>query len=140
MSAVRSHVCYRVPYADTDQMGVVYYAQYLVYFERARTELLRQLGFPYRELEAKGFALPVVDAHVSYRGAARYDDELDLSGWLSWARPVRIRVDCEVACAGDVLVRGYTEHACVSLATRKPVRMPPELACIFQTALADASP
>ena len=68
---------YRVPYADTDQMGVVYYGNYLTLFERARNELMRGSGFTYARMETEGGAmLPVVEAHVDYHAPARYDDLL----------------------------------------------------------------
>lgn len=128
MSTPEAHVRYRVPYADTDQMRVVYYANYLVYFEMARNELLRVIGLPYREIEASGYALPVLEAHVDYRSAARYDDELDIRGWVGWIKPVRVRVDCAVSCGGAVLAEGYTVHAFVDLSTLKPARMPAGIA------------
>src|SRR5262245_28192662 len=68
----------RVRYADTDQMGVVYYANYLVWFEVARTEWLREGGWSYREMEADGISLPVIEAHCEYRQPARYDDEIEI--------------------------------------------------------------
>lgn len=132
MSAVRAHVHYRVPYADTDQMRVVYYANYLVYFEMARNELLRIIGLPYREIEDRGYAFPVLEAHVDYRNAARYDDELDICGWVGWVKPVRIRVDCAVSCGRTVLAEGYTVHAFVDLATLKPARMPADIAACLR--------
>ena len=66
---------YRVPYADTDQMGVVYYGNYLTIFERARNELMRACGYTYRECEAEGWMLPVTHAEVDYKRPARYDDK-----------------------------------------------------------------
>jgi len=139
MSSVKAQVRYRVPYADTDQMRVVYYGNYLVYFEMARNELLRVMGLPYREIEARGFALPVLEAHVTYRSAARYDDELDLSGWVGWVKPVRLRVDCAVHSGGTLLAEGHTVHACVDLATLKPARLPEDLARRLQAAMPAAS-
>jgi len=125
---LESTILYRVPYADTDQMGVVYYANYLVYFERLRNRLLRELGIPYRELEEMGYALPVIEAHVEYRGGARYDDELVIAGQATQGRGARLRVDCEVRRGEAVLARGYTIHACVRLATGRPVKIPAPLA------------
>ena len=66
----------RVRYAETDQMGVVYYANYLVWFEVGRTDWLRATGWTYRAMEQDGVSLPVIEAHAEYRRAARYDDEL----------------------------------------------------------------
>ena len=68
----------RVPYAHTDQMAMVYYANYFVYFEMARSELLREAGVAYPEMEKRGVLLPVVAAHCEYRKAARYDDLLSI--------------------------------------------------------------
>ena len=68
----------RVRYADTDQMGVVYYANYLVWFEVGRTEWLRDAGWNYRDMEEAGISLPVIEAHCEYRQSARYDDEIEI--------------------------------------------------------------
>lgn len=124
----RAHQSYRVPYAETDQMGVVYYANYLIYFERARTQLLSDLGLPYRDLEKRGLALPVVEAHVEYKKPAEYDDVLDLYGRLAWAEGVRLRVECEVFCEDVLLARGHTIHACLDRHSRRIIRVPPEIA------------
>ncbi len=123
-----STIQYRVPYADTDRMGVVYYANYLVYFERLRTQLMEDLGLPYPELEQRGFAMPVVEAHLVYRAGARYDDRLEVRGRLAWIKRARLRVDCEVWRGDRLLAEGYTVHACIDIATGRPVRMPRELA------------
>ena len=119
---------YRVPYADTDAMGYVYYGRYLTWFERGRNELLRSAGLPYAEMEREGFMLPVVEAHVDYRLPARYDDEVRIATWLDELRGVRCRVRCAVLRGGETLASGWTVHACVSAATRRPVRFPPRLA------------
>ncbi len=127
-----SLLTYRVPYADTDQMGVVYYANYLVFFERARTELLRHAGLPYSELESMGYAMPVLEAAVSYRNAAFYDDLLDVRGEIAWVKPVRLRVDCEVWRDDTLLARGHTVHAFVDGTTLKPTRMPADIARVLR--------
>jgi len=75
----------RVRYAETDQMAVVYYANYFVWFEVGRTDLLRQSGWSYRELEAEGIGLPVIEAHCEYRQPARYDDELEVHSQGGWS-------------------------------------------------------
>ena len=87
---------YRVPYADTDQMKVVYYANYLVYFERLRNELLRDTGYTYYKMEEDGLALPVIEAVCNYKSSARYDDLLTISGWVSEIKGVRVTIQCEV--------------------------------------------
>lgn len=115
---------YRVPYADTDQMGVVYYANYLVYFERMRTELLRGAEFSYKEMEESGIMLPVIEAVCKYKRAASYDDILDFSGWLEEVKGAKVKICCEVSKDGVLLAHGYTVHACVDRDTRRPVRPP----------------
>ena len=115
----------RVRYAETDQMGVVYYANYLVWFEIGRTEWLRVKGWTYREMEAEGLALPVIEAHCEYRLGARYDDELEIRTTGRLVSPVRLAFDYEIVRCGDaaVLAAGHTVHATLDRAGR-PVRIP----------------
>ncbi|MCL1857358.1 MAG: acyl-CoA thioesterase [Kiritimatiellaeota bacterium] len=108
-------------------MGVVYHANYLVYFERCRNELMRHRGYTYREMEALGLALPVIEAHVQYKSPAKYDDLLDLRGFIAHAQGFRIRIDVHVFRDDELLVTGHTLHCCVNLATLRPVRLPPDL-------------
>lgn len=119
-----TRVTYRVPYADTDQMGVIYYANYLVYFERARNETLREHHGSYRDFEALGFLLPVVECHCRYHAPGHYDDLLDLSGWFEPLSPVRIAAHCEVRRGDALLASGHTVHVCLDARSRKPVRLP----------------
>lgn len=120
---------YRVPYADTDQMGVVYYGNYLTLFERARNELMRSIGYTYKECEAEGWALPVTHAEVDYRRPARYDDLLEVSATVSSQKGVRIEISCEVRRKGEqeLLVSGFTRHAFVSTSTFRPIPPPERL-------------
>jgi len=103
----------RVPYAHTDQMGFVYYANYLVYFEMARAEMLREVCLPYGELEKQGLFLPVVEAHCEYKTPAHFDDQLEI---LSQCRikGARLNVEYKVSRAEELIATGYTVHACVS--------------------------
>lgn len=112
---------YRVPYADTDQMGIVYYANYLVLFERARNEMLRGKGITYCELEEMGVVLPVVEAHLNYHAPARYDDELELCAACTEYKGPRLKISCQIRKDGRVLVEGYTVHAFVDK-TMRPIR------------------
>ncbi len=118
---------YRVPYADTDQMGVVYYGNYLTIFERARNELMRSTGYTYRRCEEEGFMLPVVHAELDYRRPARYDDLLEVTAWVSAQKGVRLEISCEVRRKGEseTLVSGLTRHCFVSTETFRPVAPPP---------------
>jgi acyl-CoA thioester hydrolase len=118
---------YRVPYADTDQMQIVYYGNYLTYFERSRNELLRSMGFSYKELEASGYALPVKEAHVNYCAPATYDDLLEITGWCESFTGVRLKICCEVRRDGQLLAHGYTIHANCDIRTMRPKRPPQEM-------------
>lgn len=115
----------RVRYADTDQMGVAYYANYLVWFEVARTEWLREAGWSYREMEAAGFSLPVVEAHCEYHRPTRYDDEIEIRTRAAALSPVRIRFDYEAMAPGHPApaAAGHTVHASLGAGGR-PRRLP----------------
>jgi acyl-CoA thioester hydrolase len=102
-------------------------ATYLSYFEVGRVEWLRATGHSYREMENKGRGLVVVEALLHYRRPAFFDDELTLRTELAELGRVSLRFDYEVFRDGEVLATGHTRHACVDLATGKPVRMPEEL-------------
>ncbi len=117
---------YRVPYADTDMMGVVYYANYLALFERARNELMRACGYTYRECEAEGFGLPVTHAECDYHASAKYDDILEISAWVQSRKGVRMEIACEVRRKGEekILARGFTRHAFIDLRTFRPCPPP----------------
>ena len=115
----------RVRYADTDQMGVVYYANYLVWFEVGRNEWLRESGWTYREMEAAGISLPVIEAHCEYRQPARYDDEIEICTEAKTLSPVRIRFDYEARRTLDdtLSATGHTVHAALGAGGR-PRRLP----------------
>jgi acyl-CoA thioester hydrolase len=116
----------RVRYAETDQMGVVYYANYFVWFEVARTDLLRTLGWTYREMEAAGVLLPVIEAECRYRRPARYDDEMEIRTEGRVTSPVRMEFHYEVTVKGDtggVVASGRTAHAALGR-DGKPCRIP----------------
>ena len=129
---------YRVPYADTDKMGVVYYGNYLTLFERARNELMRACGYTYRECEAEGWMLPVVHAEVDYKSPARYDDLLEITAYVQLQKGVRMEIACEVRRKGEeaILAKGFTRHCFVSTGNFRPVP-PPErlLAAISEVGL-----
>jgi len=117
----------RVIYGDTDQMGVVYYANYLRYFEASRNEFIRSKGLRYRDFEEEhGLVLPVTEAHVNYRTPARYDDLLTVEISLDEARRASARFAYRILREGELLATGHTVHACVDL-EGKVRRMPPGL-------------
>ncbi|MCI0569890.1 MAG: acyl-CoA thioesterase [Myxococcaceae bacterium] len=115
----------RVIYGDTDQMGVVYYANYLRYFEFARSELFRAHGGSYRELERDGLLLPVVEAHVEYKASARYDDMLVIRTEVREVKRASLTFGYQLFREGEdrLLATGYTVHACIGRDGR-PTRLP----------------
>ena len=109
----------RVIYGDTDQMGMVYYGNYLRYFEIARNEFLRRAGAPYRAFEEQhGLRLPVVEATVRYRRPARYDDEIGIHAAVPEVRGASARFVYQLrrVADGELLVEGHTIHACIDAA------------------------
>ena len=128
MSATRpaSETTIRVRYAETDQMRVAYHARYLEWFEVARTDLLRHLGFPYRHLEEQGWLLPVIEAQVRFMKPAFYDDILTISCALAQEPGSTIALNYDVRCNGDCLAQGRTVHAFVR-PDRTPTRPPRDL-------------
>jgi len=122
----------RVRYAETDKMGVVYYANYLVWFEVARADLLRSLGWSYREMEIAGISLPVIEAHCQYLRPARYDDEIDVKTEGRMLSPVRMEFHYQVIRKTDqtVAAEGRTVHAAVDTAG-KPCRLPERVREVF---------
>jgi acyl-CoA thioester hydrolase len=121
----------RVRYAETDQMGVVYYANYLVWFELGRVELLRSLGLTYSSLETEyGCILPVIEARCRYRSPARYDDEILIETRPALLRGTVVKFAYAVLRKGHdgegntLLAEGETVHVvCDSQMQRKPLPM-----------------
>lgn len=119
----------RVIYGDTDQMGVVYYGNYLRYFEAGRNEFLRAKGARYRDLERElRIHLPVVEAQVRYRHPARYDDLLRIETEVAEIRRASLRFTYRIHREDDdrLLVEGGTIHACVDW-DHEPAKLPPRL-------------
>src|ERR1700679_3457261 len=112
----------RVRYVETDQMGVVYHSNYLIWFEVGRVEFIRQLGLNYRQMEAEeGCGIPVVDVHVGYRAPAGYNDELVVETRLLAARGAVIRFGYQILRVADglLLCEGETLHVCVDMDMKK---------------------
>jgi len=116
----------RVIYADTDQMGLAYYGNYLRWFEVGRTEMLRELGMSYRQVEEAGFRMPVLEARCRYLRPARYDDELVIETTLVHRGRASLRFEYRVLrrTDGELLANGQTAH-CFLDAEGRAVRMPP---------------
>ncbi len=122
------HCQYRVSYGDTDRMDRVYYANYLEICERARTEFLRDIGFPYREIEERGWMFPVRKCEVRYFSYAVYDDMLDCRSHISRLSHATLTFKTELLRKGEdkVLVAANVELACVG-ENGKPCVIPAEL-------------
>jgi acyl-CoA thioester hydrolase len=103
----------RVRYAETDRMGLLHHANYLVYFEQGRTELLRSLGYTYKDLEDKGYLLVLTKIEVRYRSPAYYDDLLTLKTTVVKTTAVRIDHRYEMFRDGMLVAEGNTTLACV---------------------------
>lgn len=121
---------YRVPYADTDQMKVVYHANYLKYFEMGRNELLRSLNYTYSEMEADGYGLPVIEAVCRYKKPARFEDCLTITAFVMEWKGIKIQIGCVVKRGEEVLSEGYTLHACLNR-EGKPCKLPVKLVNIL---------
>ena len=132
MSAPRSTSRVRVRYAETDKMGVVYYANYFVWFEVARTDLLRDADWSYRSMETDGIMLPVIEAHCDYRQPARYDDELEVRTTAELVSPIRVAFAYEIVRPADetLLAEGRTVHAALDRDGR-PCRLPARVRNLF---------
>jgi acyl-CoA thioester hydrolase len=116
----------RVRYADTDAMGVVYYANYLAYFEAGRVEYLRAANADYREIEADGAVAAVTRADCRYLAPARFDDLLAIHTRAAAIGRASLRFEYQIRREPDglLLAEGYTEHACLNRQTLRPTRLP----------------
>jgi acyl-CoA thioester hydrolase len=122
----------RVRYAETDKMGVVYHSNFLIWFEVGRTDWLRETGCTYRDIEADGIQLPVIEAHCEYRQGARYDDDVEIRTRAKKLSPVRVQFDYEAIRRADgaTLATGHTVHAAIDRQGR-PIRMPDRVRELF---------
>ena len=127
----------RVRYAETDQMGVVYHANHFIWFEVGRVELLRQLGFSYKNMELKDDCfIAVVDARCRYKAPVHYDDEVVIRTFLRSVRDKVIHFGYELlsAASGILLAEGETTHI-VANAQMKPRRLPEKYMTVLRSAL-----
>jgi acyl-CoA thioester hydrolase len=133
----------RVIFADTDAMGVVYHNNYIRWFEVGRNEFMRQLGYPYSELEKLPLWLPVTEVHCAYHKPAVYDDVLEIAAWPQHMSFVTITIAYEIRNkeSGELLVTGTTGHA-ITDDKLKPVRshkLYPELYALLKQLVAENS-
>src|SRR5690242_18764953 len=129
---------YRVIYGDTDQMGVVYYGNYLRWFEMGRTELLRQLGMPYSSIEERGLFFPVTEVSSRYVKSARFDDEIAVETYIRELERATIVFAYKILRKSDdvLLAEGWTRHACVD-GQGKVVRIAREIEQALRASMAD---
>ena len=120
---IESRAQVTVRYAETDMMGIVYHADYLPWFEIGRTTLFKEIGISYRQLEAEGYRLPVLEVSAKYLRPAVYDDQLEIVTTLAEKPALRVRVSYEVRRNGEVLATGSSMHAFVDRQGR-PTRPP----------------
>ncbi len=116
----------RVRYADTDQMQFVYNGKYFEYFEVGRTEMLRDIGLPYNEIENNGFQLPVIETHAKYMQPGLYDDLLEIESRVEIEPLFRIKIHYTIKRleSDSILATGFTEHVFMKKETKKAVRPP----------------
>jgi acyl-CoA thioester hydrolase len=136
--AVVNEAVIRVRYAETDQMGVAYYSNYLVWFEIGRVELIRQLGFSYQEMEWDHYYLPVVEARCRYKTPALYDEALIIRTRLAKLRPSLILFGYDVIrqSDGELLAEGETSHIVVG-PEKKKAQLPAKFLEPLRRALGD---
>lgn len=113
-----------VRYQETDQMGVVYHANYLVWFEIGRTKFIEQLGFKYAEMEQNNIVSPVVDLQISYKRPAIYGDVLTIFTWLEKYSGIRTTYGYRIENKqNEILVTGTSDHVIVDKETFKPLQL-----------------
>lgn len=131
---IQSRVQVTVRYAETDMMGVVYHGSYLPWFEIGRTTLLKEMGLPYRDLEAQGFFLPVLELSVKYHRPALYDDTLTVVTTVRERPLLKIHLEYEVRRGDELLATGQTVHAFIDKSSGRPVRPPANAIARFEAA------
>lgn len=132
---IKTETKIRVRYGETDQMGYAYYGIYAQYYEVGRVEAMRLLGFSYKEVEARGILMPVVDYSIQYKKPAYYDDEITVITYLK-VKPKGFRIPFEYECygpSGDLLNTGKVTLVCVDKSTYKLCPMPDWFEAAFDT-------
>jgi acyl-CoA thioester hydrolase len=121
----------RVRYAETDQMGIVYYANYLIWMEVARVDFCKAIGFRYKDMEIEdGILLAVAESHCRYVSPARFDDEVEIRTSVTEKTRRMVTFDYEMMCEGKRLATGSTKHIFLSRELR-PVRLPEKYTALF---------
>jgi acyl-CoA thioester hydrolase len=111
---ITSTAALRVRYAETDMMGLTYHGNYFTWFEVGRVQMMDELGLPYRELEKRGYRLPVLEAHANFLRPTFFDDRLELLTIVRERPGARLRIDYELRRAGELCLTGHTVHAFIN--------------------------
>lgn len=120
-----NEISFRVRYAETDQMGIVYYGNYAQYLEMGRVEWLRSLGVSYKWMEEKGVMLPVISLKIDYKNSARYDDLITVRTRLKKTPTVRIEFDYTILNENqEILVEANTVLVFMDIHRKKPIKCP----------------
>ncbi|WP_257350477.1 acyl-CoA thioesterase [Pseudalkalibacillus decolorationis] len=121
---VRSKSIIDVRYAETDQMGVVHHATYLIWFEVGRTEFIKELGFSYAKLELEGILSPVTDITIKYKRPFRYGEQAEVHTWLATYTGIRAVYGYAIYNEeGSVCIEGTSTHTCVDKDSFRPINM-----------------
>jgi acyl-CoA thioester hydrolase len=129
-----ANVDYRVPFFDTDAMGIVHHANYVRYLELSRVEFLRQHDEPYQRYVEQGFHVAVIRVETHYHRSLRFDDVVRITCWLDWVKGVSLGFRYVLTCDGQLVLSASTDHAVVDMQGR-PHRMPPERRDAFRRLL-----
>lgn len=124
MNKLTHKTLFRVRYADTDKMGVVYNGNYFSFFESGRTELMRHYGLPYTKVEELGYMLPLVDCYAKFINPAKFDDVLEINAELEYNNTAVLQFNYKIECNNKLIAEGYTRHVFVNSENMKPVRPP----------------
>src|SRR5579871_4418308 len=124
----------RVRYAETDQMGMVHHANYLIWFEAARSAFCRECGIDYGQMERDGMILPLVEAHCRYIRPALYEDEVTLRTWVIALRRSLLRIGYTVLRGEEILATGETLQILLDRPSGKARSFPPHIASLFTSA------
>ena len=128
---IKGEIKLRVRYSDTDQMGYVYYGRYASFYEVARVELFRNLGFSYKKLEETGVIMPVVDAKIKYRKPSFFEDELKIQTTLISKPNKFIEFEYVIYKDSEIINEGYTKLVFLNRNSKKPIRCPKNLLDVF---------
>ncbi len=129
---------FRVRYGETDQMGIVHHSVYPLYFEMGRTELFRQVGYPYTEIEKLGIIMPLNELKVKYVNPAKYDDLLVVQTTIASYSPVKIVFSYRIVDhSGRLYTHGETTLVCVHKSTGRPGRLPSDIYQVLLNTFAD---